>query len=238
MIAHNSPLKKLPAGVDRKQALFIDGIRHAAEIASLAYSRLRETLTHIALSELNEKDKATYSTAAFLDAWAFVDAIDRFRMLWQQMPLPKTKQPITGVPPLEEVMKPFRELRNVADHIAQRIDEVLSKHSAALGILSWFTATDVNPVQGYMCSIIPGTVTGRRVAAMPSPVGRSLEFRTVEIWLEAGGYKACLCDVIPHVALRIKRLEESVAAKNLELKEDGPYADSDLIVKASVSFPD
>lgn len=237
MIAHDSLLRKLPAGADRKQALFIDGIRHAAEIASLAYSRLRETLTHIALSDLNEQDRVTYSTAAFLDAWAFVDAIDRFRALWKQMPLPKTKQPISGVPSLDEVTLPFRELRNVADHIAQRIDFVLSKHSAALGVLSWFTATTVNPVQGYMCSIIPGTVTNGR-AAMPTPAGRSSEFRTFGIWLEAGGYKACLCDVIPHVAQHIKRLEESVASGNSKLKEDEPYASSDVIVKALVSFPD
>lgn len=235
MISHDSPLKKLSARSDRKQALFIDGIRHAAEIASLAYLRLRETLTQIALTDIPENDISKYSTAAYLDAWAFVDATDRFRTLWKQMPSVGKAQPAPGVLPLEEALQPIRYLRNVADHIAQRIDLVMSKNSATLGIVSWVTATSPNPAKCLMCAIIPGTLRAQKVEFLRQEL-RSFELPTGNIWLEAGGYKACLCDAVPHMALRVESLEQLVAATNADLPEDEPYAASDAVLKLLVEF--
>jgi hypothetical protein len=86
MIDFNSPLRRLPPQLDRKQALFFDGIRHSVEIVHLAYSRLQHTLTNFALNyEVTPLPSETF-TSAFLDAWAVVDGIDRFRAFWKLMP--------------------------------------------------------------------------------------------------------------------------------------------------------
>lgn len=235
MLSENSSLKKLSARVDRKQAMYIDGIRHAAEISCLAYSRLRQTLSVIATTELNEKEMELHTTAAFLDAWALVDAIDRFRALWKQIPIAGKKANEPGEPTLDEVLQPIRNLRNVADHIAQRIDLVVAKRSAALGVISWFTATNTSPVQGFLCAIIPGTLKDHR-AEIPTPSGRSFEWPTGAIRLEAGGYSAYLCDALPHLARRVADLEAGISEVNAALPPGEEYAGCDILIKAAVRF--
>ena len=158
MLARDSILRRLPAELNPKQALFLDGIRHAVEIADLAHKRLRETLTHIATVDPNDLDLQTCTTHAFLDAWAMVDAIDRFRMLWQQLPNATPAELPPGAEPFKEVSQPFRHLRNVADHLSQRADFVVSKGGAALGTLTWFTGIDLTPPRGWMCTLRPGTI--------------------------------------------------------------------------------
>ena len=65
IIRTDSVLRQLPVGLDRKQALFLDGIRHAAEIMSLAYSRLTTTLTRIAQSDPDRPDLSSDITSSF-----------------------------------------------------------------------------------------------------------------------------------------------------------------------------
>ena len=127
-----------------KQAFFIDGIRHAVDIMELAYGRLRETLTNIALNPPTSATLPKIAPHAFLDAWAMVDAVDRFRMLYQQMPGINFGPPTHGVEPLKTVTQPFRKLRNVADHLSQNADLVVARGDAALGTLTW--VTEVPPV--------------------------------------------------------------------------------------------
>lgn len=237
LVAHDSSLRKLPARLDRKQLLFLDGIRQAAEIASLAYSRMTETLTAVALSEQPTDEFIRHNTtAAFLDAWAFVDAVDRFRTLWKQLPHDDGDSWLVAeTEALDRVMQPIRNLRNVADHIAQRMDLVISRNSAALGVLSWFTATGRDPVIGFMCAIVPGTVT-MQDAELLSPSGRSFAWPTGAVWLEEGGYKTCLCDVIPHIRSHIKNLESMVSSGNENLFKAEAFAPCDVLCKAFVRF--
>jgi hypothetical protein len=48
IIDDNSPLRRLPGELNRKQALFLDGIRYSVEIAYLSHTRLRQTLFELA----------------------------------------------------------------------------------------------------------------------------------------------------------------------------------------------
>lgn len=101
----------------------MDGIRHAVEIIELAYIRLSETLTSAALNPPSSSELPKLLATALLDAWSIVDAIDRFRMLCLQIPgISFPYQQERKLTPLEEVAKPFRDLRIVADHLAQRSD--------------------------------------------------------------------------------------------------------------------
>lgn len=50
MLSENSSLRRVHASLNRKQEVFINGLRHSAEIIALAHSRLRSTPTELALN--------------------------------------------------------------------------------------------------------------------------------------------------------------------------------------------
>ena len=120
MISRESILRRLSPNMDRRQALFLDGIRHTGEIAGLAHRRLTQTLTQIATTDPQDEEADLLYTAAFLDAWALVDVIDRFRTLWRLLPHASHAQPAPGAPTFAELSQSIRDLRNVADHLGSR----------------------------------------------------------------------------------------------------------------------
>ena len=66
MLNKDSILRQVPVAINPKQALFIDGIRHAVEIIDLAYGRLRDTLTRTALNPPSSSELPKISAQAFL----------------------------------------------------------------------------------------------------------------------------------------------------------------------------
>ncbi len=121
MLSADSPFLNIPAQLDRKQAVFLDGIRHAVQISGLSYVRLCKSLTSIA--RIRNCDDFSH---VFLDAWDFIDAVDRFRFLWQEQPsysiLAKHCQEKSSLSELQDI----RNVRNVSAHIAQKIDQIVS----------------------------------------------------------------------------------------------------------------
>lgn len=231
MISNNSVLRRLPVTLDPKQAIFLDGIRHAVEIAHFAYIRLQRTLDDLAIQTQQADGLAARTTAAFLDAWAVVDAIDRFCSLWKKLPNSTPAKIPPGSKTIEEFYVPIRSLRNVADHLATRADFMVSKKSPALGTLTWFTGIERDPLSGWVCAIIPGCITHRSGGDFSDPFAPSDEWPTRNIWLSAGSFSANLSDIFQHVQIRIERLEASIE-KALSKSPDSPNpANSDMLVK-------
>lgn len=232
MISKDSILRKIPVAIEPKQAMFIDGIRNSAEIIDLAYSRLCNTLTHLALEPPSPESLQTTAPSAFLDAWAIVDAVDRFRMLYQLMPGITFVAPEAGVKTLKEVMQPFRDLRNVADHLAQRADYVVAKGGAALGVLSWVTGFKVDPPTLWFCTLRPGTIR-KPPEFRQEPLTTTVDWPTDRICLVAGEYEGNLSSIRPHIERRVKHLEaqlENAFAKFGVL--DGPAANDVFLRQA------
>lgn len=236
IITRDSILRRLPGNLNRKQALYLDGIRHAVEIASLAYNRLQQTLTQIALADLSEDYIVSRYTAAFLDAWCLVDAIDRFRSLWSSLPNSNYRAPEPGAKSFSELAQPIRNVRNVADHLAQRADYVVAQNGSALGVLSWFTATRQDGLEGVICTIVPGTLLTGMKTTIVNPVGHQIELPTGLIHLSAGEYRACLSDVIPEIATRIRQLESGFEQALRDLATEPSQAGADLLLKLNISF--
>lgn len=212
MLSDDSILRRVPAALNPKQALFIDGIRHAVEIMDLAYTRLRHTLTEIALNPPTSEEIRSASPYAFLDAWAMVDAIDRFRMLYLQMPGIRFGLPQANVVSLDDATRPFRNLRNVADHIAQRADYVVANNGAALGSLSWLTGFEITPMRLWRCSLRPGTM--RTVPQFrKDPIASTIEWPTDVICLSAGEHVGNLSAVRSHIELRLRHFEVQLQAE-------------------------
>lgn len=207
LLGRDSVLRQIPVNVAPKQVLFLDGIRHAVEIMDVAYGRLRDALTHLALNPPAAQELPDVSIHVFLDAWGFVDAVDRFRMLYLQMPGIKFGAAKDGIPTLREVTQEFRNLRNVADHLAQKADLVVSRNGAALGELTWLTGAQLQPeVIAWHCTIRPGTLRSVPPTQTDSIVS-TLDWPTDSIRLSAGGYEGNLSAVRKHIAARIRHLE-------------------------------
>lgn len=155
MFKPDSPFLNLPANLDRRQAFYLDGIRHAFEIIEYAFSRLTSGLSDLGknYSEINRPNSyAPY----YLDAWAFVDALDRLLALWKLQPEAKTIPDPWSPDKLKVSMEDIRNIRNVSDHLAQRADQLISSNSTALGELSWITVLSIDPPEMKSCLIRPG----------------------------------------------------------------------------------
>jgi hypothetical protein len=209
MLNEDSVLRRIPTTIEPKQALFIDGIRHAVEMMDLAYSRLRENLSDFALNPPTSATLPKLAPYVFLDAWAMVDAIDRFRMLYSQMPGMSFNAPKLGTITLKEATKPFRELRNVADHLSQRADFVVSKGGAALGTLTWLTGFKMNPPTLWFCTLRPGTIH-TKPEFRKEPIKTTIDWPTDQICLLAGGFEGNLSAIRPHIELRVRHLEDQL----------------------------
>ncbi|WP_454706564.1 hypothetical protein [Delftia acidovorans] len=137
-----SPLKNPPSNLELANIIYFDALSNAADIATIAYVRLRESLNIIVDKKNKDLDEFI---PCYLDAWTVVDSIDRFLELVKKN---KKRLPIKNDSGLEKLTihtSGIRELRNVADHIAQRIDRLASKKASAMGELSWISSNPTNP---------------------------------------------------------------------------------------------
>ena len=237
MIAFDSPLRLLPPGLSRLDTLAIDGIRHAAEIASLARRRLYATLTEIATAEPHAPtpESADRITSAYLDAWAMVDAIDRMCRLVRQLDVASGED--LGQE-MQSALKGVRNLRNVADHLDRRLEYVEAHRSPALGRLSWFTLTGNR--RGMSCLLMPGTIAPEAGGAMPNPAGKDFIPPTDHVTLAAGEHEVSLSDAFAVATRMVRAVEDGVrnvvAEHGLEGQQVG--ADTTFIMHIGLFDPD
>ena len=133
-------------------------------------------------------------------------------------------------PMFRRLKEPIRELRNVADHLAQRADYVIASSGAALGVLTWCTFTDSERSSGLSCALIPGTfgaIFGKLVNPADGPIQLA---KTGRIHLEAGEHRACLSNILLELELRISEIEAQLEAQLRAAEADGQQAGSDCFI--------
>lgn len=208
LLGRKSALRRIPINITPKQAFFIDGIRHAAEILDIAYGRLRTGLTTVATNSPQPEDLPHVGAALFLDAWAVVDAIDKFRQLYLAFP-GMTRPDATGKnTSAREALQTFRDLRNIGDHLAAKADWVVAKDGgAALGELTWLTGAQLLPsVVVWDCILRPGTMRSRPTLST-SPIESTLDWPTDCICLKIGNHQGNISKIRIHIAALIRHLE-------------------------------
>ena len=208
MLSENSILTRLPQNLDRKQAIFLDGIRHAAEFASLAYERLAQSLTLVATTDIAKERRSHCYTSIFIDAWAIVDAFDRFRLLDKQFPGSGARVKLPNAE-IRKLVDTARKLRNVADHLAGCVDLVVSKKGTALGVLTWVTLSNADGESGAMCALVPGGVPDGEIA-MVNAADEAARYPTDLIHLTAGGRRLSLSKLVAHMAKCIESIEQQL----------------------------
>lgn len=233
MINKDSVFRRLPPGLERRQVLFIDGIRYCAEMAGMAYGRLAATLTKMALDAQTlpeargAEGRMRLIPLAFLDAWATVDAIYRFRGLVKLYP--HQRQGHVDLPGYREMMESVAGVRNVADHLAQKMTHVEAHAGAALGVLSWLTFSSAD--RFYICMVYPGTPARTSVGVDVPPGGTALEGPTDFIQLSAGEHKVNLSSALKLFRQRIAQIEGDLATQLRDAGVDHLSEGSDLFVQ-------
>lgn len=239
MLSHNSILRRLPPGLDKKQLVFLEGVRHSAEITWLAYLRLERMLTHFLDSPSGGSPDTEEYVEAFMDAWAVVDSIDRFRQLWTMLPGMQFTEPTAGKPSFAEFTHDIRQLRNVTDHLAQRAEYIAASGSPVLGLLTWVTLSSSGENQAFTCLLAPGSLKKSNWTAV-NPAGKELTSyatgRTGLIHLAAGEHRANLTAVIPEMTERVSQLERSLEVAFASHGLSGKQAGTDVFIALQMSF--
>jgi hypothetical protein len=220
MFSENSPFRRMPGNLNPNIAHFIDGIRHSMDIMRISYGRLEALLTDLALNPPSNEYLPEASANAFLDAWAFNDAVDKFRQFYKKFPrMTFSEQP--GLEPLEKALDKSRKIRNKADHPPGAAQDAVYSGHGALGTLTWITPhnTDENVV--WFCSLRPGTFQ-KPVTLSEKPFQANLMGRPTEcICLELAGIKTNLSEMLQPIGIRVAHLEQelSKAFSAIEFKD-------------------
>lgn len=211
MIAENSPLLNLPVNMNPKQAVYIDGIRHAAQIIEMAYSRLCNSLTEISFESSIGKRNSEF-THIFLDVWAFIDNADRFRSLWVLQPNSHTLPNEFSKNEINSKLQNIRDIRNVSAHIAQKADQIVALNSSILGSISWFTIANESPLEVKTHFIRPGIMRGKITESLAKSNGEvNFTKGSGGISIVAGKHSASLSDAYYLVCSIIQFAEEGLS---------------------------
>jgi hypothetical protein len=155
IIGNDSPLRKIPTALNRRQVLFLEGIRFTVEMADLAYHRLQLTLPLLS-NHQHLGSEASPMVSAMLDAWSIIDALHRLRDLIQGAPGFKGKKKSPKVRLFLQSTENVPALRNTVQHLGTEIhDTVDDKDWTVFGTLSW-GVVDPDKNQVTACTFMPG----------------------------------------------------------------------------------
>ena len=204
LLANESPLKNLPSILDKRQALLFDGLAHAVDIVGTAYSRLRSTLHEI--SEVGRAEPEP-NASVYLDSWSCIDAIDRFRSLLKGYKgggiIPKDDPAFEAFLTATE---PVRKLRNVTDHVAARLDQLVSQNASVMGEISWISQGEEAKLHTWY--IRPGVFKDQLKFKLLLPhAGAVIEMPTGFIHLTAGGLEVNLSDAVRELSVVVAHIE-------------------------------
>ncbi len=236
MFKSDSPLLNFPSNLDRRQAFFLDGMRHAFEISDYAFDRLTKNLSELAMLH-SEGGRPNGYGKYYLDAWAFVDAVDRLLALWKMQPntdgIPDRWNPAG----LRQELSAIRDVRNVMDHLAQRAEQVISSGTAAMGELSWVNVTSVNPPAMKSYLIRPGFLSPLVNFQLNIPKGKIFVCNgSANVFLKAHTYTADLS--LAHVCMaELAAYVEASAELSFSIAQAGGVVGGDLIAACDLIFP-
>src|SRR5262245_7334532 len=129
MISNDSPLRRMPTDLPRRQILYFDALRLSAEMAGLAFERLHSLL--MLMSRQGGTDQAVH---ALVDAYSIIDSVHRFRELLQTTP--GIKHNVVFELFIRQT-RDVEKLRHVVQHLNREVDKIAQEGWAALGTLTW-----------------------------------------------------------------------------------------------------
>jgi len=234
LLNRDSPLRRIPANLEPKLTIFLDGLRYTVEFLDIAYGRIYETLTQMALHTSSVEIPSHFANV-FMDAWAFVYSVNRFRTMYMQMPGIKFDDPKPGIPTFNEITQDFRKLRRTADNLVSASDSIVETEGSALGELNWLTGVELEPeLAAWHCTMRPGTLH-KEPSQSHAPFSSTMGWPTDGIRLALGENEANLSAVRHHIALRIRNLELQLDNAFTKQEQFGVPVFNDFFAKRSVT---
>lgn len=231
IIDDNSPFRRLPQGLPRKQVLFFDGIRYSVEMVDLAYNRLRATAFEFSKNRDSEQAAPTLLfTSAMLDAWSIIDSTHRLRELLEKMPGFAKKNQNVDYRKFRESTSKVEDLRHAVQHLRGSINPLVEKNLPVWGVLSWwhfppFPGEDI-PIASR-CHLAAGTIFPQNYP--PFILGEIEYTPPVDHFdLDAHGYRVSLTDVWTAVSRVTKMMEQAAETAFKNLPEGTPTAGADI----------
>lgn len=236
MLKPDSPFKNIPSNTHPRQAFFLDGLRHAFEIADLAFSRLAAGLP--ALLDAQSRSALPKSFAPYyLDAWAFVDAVDRLRILWKLQPGAEGIPEPFNAASLHRDLQAIRKIRNVSDHLAQKADQIVSLKASALGELSWVTVYSLDPPVMKSAFIRPGFLQASVNFQLNIPKEKlHVHGSVANILLKAANHTADLSFTYSRLLSLAQFAESSLESMFARGSAVRPYG-TDMFASCNLEFP-
>jgi hypothetical protein len=225
-----SPLLALPQGMDKQEAMYLDAMRFAMEMAELSYSRLCEVLIKLP-GEEDEVRHRLLSTCAVQDAWSTIDSADRLRSL---MGRAKSVDICTDLKSgFDERIDAIRGLRNTVQHLDQQIPSLAAKKWPVWGALRWFAWTEP-PHVGVSCQLLAGGHVTKRPFTVEAPRSKEEPVGISEVILVSRGVEVSLRTLREDIALLARALEEVTAKRLADQSSDERLAD--LFMMVGVDF--
>jgi hypothetical protein len=128
-----------------------------------------------------------------------------------------------------------RELRNLADHLDTRIDQVLSCNLPAIGRLSWVTMLSTRAA--LVGVLEPGTLrTQRKAIQLPFVGERPIRPATGAIQLTSGPCSCWLDDIMAALSELIAAIEQNVEYHVVRNSRLGQKAPRNMLLLGQISF--
>ena len=216
LMSDDSPLRRLPAALHRRQALALDGISVSIDMTMMAYWQLRVALwLHGKASE-----RATswpLVLQAVTAAWAIVDDVHRIGVLVRRLPGLKRGPAVAALlKAADQVEAP----RNAVQHLDGEIEELLDSGRPVLGSLSWVNMASPDAKRLSVGLLLPGTLAPAHGVPVVNPLGREIEIPVGLATLTAAGVTVCLSHVVAAVERFSGRLERAAEAAFAALPAD------------------
>jgi hypothetical protein len=180
IISSDSPLRRIPNGLNHRQRLFVDGIRYSIEMSDVAYTRLCVAVA--AITPDGALPSGVGFAHVFLDAWSIVDSIHRLRQLVGGMPRfsnsPAKELFTRGTAGVED-------LRHAVQHLLGEFTKDANDDDLPWGSLRWVAG----PYEGTLKLrlMIAGTATSTS-RDFVNPAGRAFQPPVDHVVLDAHGH--------------------------------------------------
>lgn len=231
LFPHTSALYALPKNLEKKEILYLDGVRYACEMINLSYDRLCDSLIKL----IDEDDPNTHRhlmTASVHDAWSIIDSADRLRALIESSDVLS----FLKIPPSDffKDAEAIRKLRNVIQHIDRLIPNHANADWPVWGGLRWFR-WDQFPTLGVSALMLAGGHITTRPLNLAEPQAGEYGRPISNVLLFTKGTEVSLSDLHSHVHSMAIAIESSIDAMN---KSAGSVEErfADIFIKANIDF--
>jgi hypothetical protein len=170
MLRDDSPLRRLPAGLEHRQLFFFTGIAFSIEMADLAYRQLHRVLGKISSDQIENSGGTGHHdmAEALYAAWSLVDSLNRLRVLVTHFPGMSKRSPTAQV--LLRLLATAEHLRNPIQHLSEECNRAVQEQRslAVWGTLGWAALAD-DRSRMWTFVMVPGALPGSLEATIPNP---------------------------------------------------------------------